>query len=203
MNKNSCQPTRKFSLFKIGLVLPFVLFGFIQFAYAQDKSPNRSIDTTLKVTQKKSTITSENSSGGTASAEHPFTVMKKAGEEQVTNENGYFSKRIANVSKVDVFLNEVNRDCPQYSSGSYRETAIDCLNRTIFHKVPADQYPECPLLSTAMKKNKCNPDLVYNFEFDAENFNPLKYHFKYFSPNTSYYRVDGTEYIIEIAPSKN
>lgn len=203
MNKKSCQPTDKFSLFKIGLVLPFVLFGIIQLAFAQDRSPNRSLDTTLKVTQKKSNSLSDNPIGGTTSAEHPFVVIKSAGEEQVTNENGFFSKKVANVSKVDVFLNDVNRDCPQYSVGSYRETAIDCLNRTIFHKVPADQYQECPLLSTAMKKNKCNPDLVYNFEFDPENFNPLKYHFKYFSPNTSYYRVDGTEYIIEIVPPKN
>jgi hypothetical protein len=198
MKKKTCQSTKLFSLHKIGLVLTIALFGFSHLTHAQEKSSSRSIDTTLKVSQKKSIDNPVTETG----KEYPVVVMKKAGENQVTNPNGYYSKKIANSSKLDVFMAEVNRDCPQYNGGTYRETALDCLNRTIYHKIPVGEYPECPLLSTAMKKNKCNPDMVYNYSFDPDSFNPLKYHFMYFSPNTSFYRVDGTEYIIEIVPPK-
>lgn len=185
---------------KIGLVLLLSIFGFSNYSICQNKTVSRNLDTNQRITQKKIVSNPQNPS---SEAQFPLVVKKEFGEDQVTNENGYFSKQTAAVSKVDAFLSEVNRDCPQYTGGSYRETAIDCLNRTIYHKVPAHQYPECPLLSTAMKKNKCNPDMEYSNTFDPENFNPLKYHFMYFSPNSSFYRIDGTEYIIEIVPPKN
>jgi|GEM_PF-2204169 len=199
MKNATCTVQRFFHLFKIGLVLGFLNLIISTAGFSQTKSVSRSIDTTLHLTHQKSV-----SNAATApSSAYPLNVSKNSGEQQVTHENGFYSKIPANVSKVDAFMAEVNRDCPQYNGGSYRETAIDCLNRTLFHKVPVGQYPECPLLSTAMKKNKCNPDMTYDFAFDADTFNPLKYHFMYFSPNSSFYRIDGTEYIIEIVPQKH
>jgi hypothetical protein len=106
----------------------------------------------------------------------------------------------ANVGRVEYFVNEIYKDCPQYTDTFYVNRAKDCLERTIIHHVEKDKYPECPLLSTVSKKNKCNQDMNYNEVFDPITFNPLKYNFKYFTDGTSYYRVDGTEYIIEIRP---
>jgi hypothetical protein len=108
----------------------------------------------------------------------------------------------ANTEKVDFFLKEIYRDCPEYRDSTHRAIALDCLNRTVYHKVSKDQYPECPLLSAAGKKNKCNQTMNYTDQFDPLTFNPLKYNFKYYSTNSSFYRVDGTEYIIEIVPPK-
>ncbi len=114
-----------------------------------------------------------------------------------------YSQESANVAKVEEFLKEIYRDCPQYIDSSHIDFGKDCLKRTIFHKVSKDQYPECPLLSVAQKKNKCNEQMSYDLSsFDPQTFNPLKYHFFYYSPNTSFFRVDGTEYIIEIKPGK-
>jgi len=114
-----------------------------------------------------------------------------------------YSQETANVAKVEEFLKEIYRDCPQYIDSTHIEIGKDCLNRTLFHKVPVDQYPECPMLSSAFKKNKCNQEMSYDLTgFDPVTFNPLKYQFFYYSPNTSFFRVDGTEYIIEIKPGK-
>jgi hypothetical protein len=106
----------------------------------------------------------------------------------------------ANVARVDYFIDEIYRDCPEYRDTFYVERAKDCLSRTIYHRVDKAKYPECPLLSSVSKKNKCNQDMTYNDLFDPFTFNPLKYNFKYFTSGTSYYRVDGTDYIIEIRP---
>ena len=67
--------------------------------------------------------------------------------------------------------------------------------------VALDEYPECALLSSVAKKNKCNSDIDYSLvSFDPLNFNPLVYQFKYFDTVSNYYRVDGKDYIIEIKP---
>jgi hypothetical protein len=113
------------------------------------------------------------------------------------------SQETANVAKVEEFLNEIYRDCPLYRDSTHIEIGKDCLKRTLYHRVSIDQYPECPLLSSVHHKNKCNQELSYELtNFDPLTFNPLKYQFFYYSPNTAFFRVDGTEYIIEIKPGK-
>lgn len=111
------------------------------------------------------------------------------------------AQQSANTSLVNEFLQEVYANCPEYQDADHVQMSTDYLERTIIHNVALDQYPECPLLSTASKKNKCNPSLDYSeTNFSPESFNPLKYHFQYYSTTSSYFRVDGKNYIIEIRP---
>jgi hypothetical protein len=111
------------------------------------------------------------------------------------------SQQSANVSLVNQFLQEVYADCPEYQDEEHVQMSTDYLQRTLIHTVPLDQYPECPLLSSASKKNKCNAELDYSeSNFSPESFNPLKYHFQFFSSTSTYFRVDGQNYIIEIKP---
>ncbi|GGI58202.1 hypothetical protein [Winogradskyella haliclonae] len=47
--------------------------------------------------------------------------------------------------------------------------------------------------------NSINHNLLRDFSFDADNFNPLKYAFNFFSENkTQTYRVDNTQFVITI-----
>jgi len=49
--------------------------------------------------------------------------------------------------------------------------------------------------------NSINHSLQRDFTFDADNFNPLKYAFNFFSKNRAEsYRVDNTQYLITILP---
>lgn len=103
--------------------------------------------------------------------------------------------------KVTSFLNEVYLNCNQYVDSLNISRGIDVMNRIQIHVVDVNLYPECLLLSSVPLKNKCNPDLTYdNGTFDSETFNPFKYLFAFYSTQTAYFRVDGTEYIIEIKP---
>lgn len=111
------------------------------------------------------------------------------------------AQQSANTSLVNQFVQEVYANCPEYQDDLRIERGLDCLQRTIIHTVDINQYPECPLLSTASRKNKCNPTMDYSeSNFSPETFNPLKYQFQYNSSTPSYFRVDGTNYIIEIRP---
>jgi hypothetical protein len=115
--------------------------------------------------------------------------------------NTVHSQQSANVSLVNQFLQEIYSNCPEYQGAVHIEMSTDYLQRTIIHSVPLDQHPECPLLSTVGHKNKCNPTIDYSeSNFSPESFNPLKYQFKYHDTSSSYFRVDGKDYIIEIKP---
>jgi hypothetical protein len=116
-------------------------------------------------------------------------------------ENSFGQQQTANLSKLNDFIQEVYQNCPQYQDSLRIQMGTDYLQRTIIHTVSLDQYPECPLLSSVSKKDKCNPEMDYSLEnFSPDTFNPLKYHFQYYSPTPTYFRVDGKEYIIEIKP---
>jgi hypothetical protein len=110
-------------------------------------------------------------------------------------------QQTGNVSKANEFVLELYANCPQYQNEDQIAKATDYLTRTIIHSVALDEYPECALLSSVAKKNKCNSDIDYSLvSFDPLNFNPLVYQFKYFDTVSNYYRVDGKDYIIEIKP---
>lgn len=111
------------------------------------------------------------------------------------------AQQSANVSKATEFIQELYANCPEYQNNDQIEKATDWLSRTIIHSVALGEYSECPLLSTVGKKNKCNSNIDYSLtSFDPLNFNPLVYQFKYFDTVSSFYRVDGKDFIIEIKP---
>lgn len=114
-----------------------------------------------------------------------------------------FSQTTANVSKVNDFVAEVYAECPQYQNQDQINFGTEYLQRTVIHSVPLGEYPECPLLSSAGRKDKCNPSMNYDTSsFTIENFNPLKYHINYYSKTSQYYRIDGMPFIIEILPKQ-
>lgn len=112
-----------------------------------------------------------------------------------------YPSQTVNLSNTQVFLNEVYLNCPEYTSQEHVDRAKETLSRVVFHEVPLGEYPECPLLSSAVKKNKCNSSLIYSLDnFNPQDFNTLKYILKYSDSESNYYRVDGHPYIIEIKP---
>jgi len=112
-----------------------------------------------------------------------------------------YGQQLLNPSKANEFVLEVYADCPQYQNQDQINFATDYLQRTRIHSIALGEYPECPLLSSAGRKDKCNPSMNYDTAtFTIETFNPLKYLFNYYSTASSYYRVDGMPYIIEILP---
>jgi hypothetical protein len=105
--------------------------------------------------------------------------------------------------KVTNYMSEVFLNCPQYIDSFHINNGIEFLTRLQVHTVDANLYPECLLLSSVHLKNKCNPNLTYDgLNFNIDTFNPFKYNFSFYSTQTAYFRVDGTNYIIEIKPYK-
>lgn len=103
--------------------------------------------------------------------------------------------------KAKQYLQEVYMECPQYINEQSIAMGVDFLSRLVIHSVSENQYPECRLLSSVYLKNKCNPQIIYDVDrFNLYTFNPLKYLFSFKSTSVAYYRVDGTNYIIEIKP---
>lgn len=116
--------------------------------------------------------------------------------------NPSFSQ-VSNQEKVTKFLNEVYLNCPQYVDSIHISRGIEFFERLKIHTVAIGEYPECLLLSSVPLKNKCNDGLTNDVtQFDWDSFNPFKYLFSFYSTQTAFYRVDGTEFIIEISPVK-
>ncbi len=112
-----------------------------------------------------------------------------------------FGQSSPDLTKINEFISEVYAECPQYQNQDHINFGLDFLQRTRIHSVAVGEYPECPLLSSVGRKDKCNPSMTYDpSTFTVESFNPLKYHFNYHSTTSSYFRVDGMPFIIEILP---
>ena len=106
------------------------------------------------------------------------------------------------VSKVEDFLKEVYKNCPQYVNEEQITIAKDFLSRTIVHFMPKEDFNHYSL-SEITHKNKCNPELLYSVSsFNPSNFNPLKYHFNWYAEESRFYRLEGSDYVIEILPKK-
>ncbi|WP_179005412.1 hypothetical protein [Winogradskyella forsetii] len=54
------------------------------------------------------------------------------------------------------------------------------------------------LLSDTPLFNKHNKDLKRDVDFDLKNFNPLKYELDFFANGTYVYRIDNTDYFIQV-----
>lgn len=63
----------------------------------------------------------------------------------------------------------------------------------------SDKYPK---LSSIPLFNKYNPTLSRDEKFDATTFNILKYKISFFSNDPQVIRIDNSDYLIIIAPSK-
>ncbi|WP_343636438.1 hypothetical protein [Fluviicola sp.] len=77
------------------------------------------------------------------------------------------------------------------------------LNERIsFMNTPAGADEKYPALSSYPLMNKNNPSLEgTDFEdFDLQSFNPLVYHFEFFSDKTQVMRIDNTNYIMIVNP---
>ncbi len=115
MKKKTCQPSKLFSIYKICLVLTVTLFGFSLHTHAQEKSVARSLDTTLKVSQKKSPTHFEQQQTISAeSRDYPIRISKKAGEEQVVHNEDYLRKELEridlHIKAIDTKVASVNSD---------------------------------------------------------------------------------------------
>lgn len=75
-------------------------------------------------------------------------------------------------------------------------------NRIIIEYHKNKDFSSLTPLSQVPLINSINPNLKRDFNFDKDNFNPLKYAFNFFSRNQSksYYRVDNQQYLITILP---
>lgn len=69
---------------------------------------------------------------------------------------------------------------------------------TIYEDSNPKTQKQAKLLSQVPLFNDYNIDLQRDTKFDLNNFNPLKYKLDFFSKGTYVYRVDGTNYFIQI-----
>jgi hypothetical protein len=100
------------------------------------------------------------------------------------------------------FVNQAYLNCSEYATVSYQEIYSEWMNRVVIHHVPLSEYPECPMLSSVLRKNKCNNNYSYQFT-TIDDFNPLMYHFPFETKETRYFRIDGKPFIIEIKAKSN
>lgn len=109
---------------------------------------------------------------------------------------------IAANERLQAWITEVYRDCPQYASEEYFKIYEEQVRKVSVNNVSdlSNLYNVANLTSVGLK-NKCNPDLEYDYGtgFSPENFNPLKYFFDFYSTEDRFYIVDGTNYIITIS----
>lgn len=75
-------------------------------------------------------------------------------------------------------------------------------NRIEFSQQVQKENEKYPLLSSFPLMNKNNPAITgFSPEsFNLNSFNPLKYRFGFFEPNTLIIRIDGTDYLMIVKP---
>ena len=75
-------------------------------------------------------------------------------------------------------------------------------NRVVINRYDDKNLTSMTNLSEVPLANSINKSINRDGFFNANNFNPLKYNFGFFSRNEShqYYRVDNTQYVITILP---
>ncbi len=72
-------------------------------------------------------------------------------------------------------------------------------NRILIYKVDDDsKHKKCQLLSEVPLFNDFNSGLKRDTIFNLDTFNPLKYKLKFFGKGTYLYRIDNTNYYIQV-----
>ncbi len=122
--------------------------------------------------------------------------------------NGIFAQNAINNStslhpKTAQFALEVYQDVVEYQTPEHLSIYSQNLSQVSISDMGslATNYET---LQTVGLKNKYNPSLTYDQEgFDINNFNPLKYHFDFYSSEIQSFRVGTTSYIVTITPLSN
>ena len=98
------------------------------------------------------------------------------------------------------FSSEVFRDCIEYTQPQYLSEYSDQISRVSVIILPEYKRVGLVFLSEFSLKNKCNSDLTRdNNQFVPENFNPLKYHFNFYSEIDQYIQIENSSYVILIS----
>jgi len=111
--------------------------------------------------------------------EAPLTNKEKATIDQV-----YQSKAKEMVYDNDKFLKDIKHLL---------------RNRiTVYEDSNPETQKKCKLLSEVPLFNEYNKDIKREVNFNIENFNPLKYELDFFAKGTYVYRIDNTNYFIQV-----
>jgi len=87
------------------LVTSFVVLKNI--SIAQQHNPQRDIDTSLKITQKKApAVSTEKQSVSASPQQYPITISKKAGEQQIIHDEIYFQREIR---RIDLHMDAIDK----------------------------------------------------------------------------------------------
>jgi hypothetical protein len=98
------------------------------------------------------------------------------------------------------FSSEVFRDCMEYTQPQHLAEYSDQISRVSVIILPEYKRVGLVFLSFFGLKNKCNSDLIRdNNQFVPENFNPLKYHFNFYSEIDQYIQIENSSYVILIS----
>ncbi len=98
------------------------------------------------------------------------------------------------------FSSEVFRDCIEYTQPQYLAEYNDQISRVSVIILPEYKRVGLVFLSEFSLKNKCNSDLIRdNNQIVPENFNPLKYHFNFYSEIDQYIQIENSSYVILIS----
>jgi hypothetical protein len=98
------------------------------------------------------------------------------------------------------FSSEVFRDCMEYTQPQYLAEYSDQISRVSLIILPEYKRVGLVFLSEFSLKNKCNSDLIRdNNQIVPENFNPLKYHFNFYSEIDQYIQIENSSYVILIS----
>ncbi len=110
----------------------------------------------------------------------------------------------ANLSSVDPRIQEVFADQLQtlvHNVPNRINDLNDILNNRVkieYMKLESDD--KFPKLSSIELFNNYNPNLTRDVTIDENNFNPLKYNFRFHARTTLVYRIDDTDKVIVIYP---
>ncbi len=98
------------------------------------------------------------------------------------------------------FANEVYHDVTEYLTPEHLTQYSTFISQVTVEEV-GESATNYETLQNVGLRNKYNPNLTFDqVGFDVSNFNPLKYHFNYYSSEVQKYRIGVTNYIVIITP---
>jgi hypothetical protein len=68
----------------------------------------------------------------------------------------------------------------------------------IYSEDDVSKQKKCQLLSDVDLNNKYNQNIQRDTQFNEDEFNPLKYNLDFFSNGTYLYKIDNTNYFIQV-----
>ncbi len=110
-----------------------------------------------------------------------------------------------NLSNFDLYLNEVYQEEISYvhlnDSRHYNRLLSLMENRMFITYFPYHDTEKYDNLLNMPLFNIYNSNLVYDYEFDINSFNPFKYDLDFFPRLTKFYRIAYTDYALIINPN--